>query len=564
MKHLILLLTAVLLTVSCSKSEDLATTSTVGESSTVALLKQRANPWAGNDYIAKAKFEEIGATRSTSSLSFSDYLGRSFIISNYPTASASNLKYAVIDTDSFFEDYASYGYLESWSNKATYFDRFAYVTDSETSGNRLVERASLGNIINSEFSVDLSAIEAYNEAQLEDTFDNFEYPFSESTFGELNVFVCDSIYEMRSYESIREKINYGGYLNPAFNEDLHNMHPSKLFNLYGPYVCTGFITGARANVTYAGRLEYPAGYSESGRIDFMCNTIDSSYTFVSEDSEEEVRDPDEMVADLATYMTEYSSMKYSMCFAGGNYVAIDGFAAVSDLGDSIIDFTDWISCANDPSTHTMVAFRDGGLTPIYGYVMADNLKDILMSYYTGDTATNTAEEIDLVEPYFSVEEYTSSSTLISSKFGVLFKIYLHTRFGDKLLIRNGSTLVGALSDDMVDAEIGATAEDLYSMSQIDVQLTSSSLTLDELPTYQDLVDNDYDIFNEAYMSKVVIDGVTYILASPTTADATYVAWVLFDEYIIADYEMAALVSRLPTADDVTLRDIIDDYTIYAL
>ena len=138
MKKVNLLFLCMIAFISCNEEQDLDLSVNQNDAGKEIVLKERDSRYP---LILSQRKTKPRNTKSIPTLSFSDYLGRSFTCSHFPLGDPEDIKIQVINTEKLMRDYPSYfwkneiGKGEAQSFAYTDFDRYTE-NSSTTKKNR--------------------------------------------------------------------------------------------------------------------------------------------------------------------------------------------------------------------------------------------------------------------------------------------------------------------------------------------------------------------------------------------------------------------------------------------
>ncbi|KKB51426.1 hypothetical protein HMPREF1212_02156 [Parabacteroides sp. HGS0025] len=376
-----------------------------------------------------------GPSNKTSQLKatipFDEYLGRSYKDKVLPIGDGENIHYPVVDIKRLSKDHSNYvsniriGKGEATSFSYTGFDR--YVSNSRTSKK-----------IKTGFSFSLGLFSIGAKRSVEEIFTSSLVQEKNRIFGELNVEIKDSHYSLQTNSNIYN-ILAKDYLTTEFRSDLYNLTPSELFNNYGGFVLTDFITGGRCTGLYTGL--YNSNESVETKERNMNTDINASYGFkIGEDSSKVSGELGigKGFSNGTSSSNKVTSMETSVKTKGG-MLGFSNFTVPKSLNDISIDLSKWLTSLNDKSTHSIIDIGEEGLVPLSAFIMEKNLKNRFNKIYGEGINVNESFK----EPFICIIPYGTSE--IAAIIPVLI-----TRYGDAV------TLIDKYPECYSSEEIAAT------------------------------------------------------------------------------------------------------------
>lgn len=348
-------------------------------------------------------------------LPFNEYLGRSYVDRTLPIGSSENVAFPVIDIKKLYQEHPNYitdariGKGEATSFSYANFER--YTSNSKTS-----KKIKLG------FSINLGLFSIGAKRSMTEIYSSSLIQESNRVYGELNVEIKDSYYILQTSSNINKIITLD-YLTPEFKDELYNTHPSELFNSYGGFVLTDFITGGRTTAVFTG--SYSGFDAAETKEKSMDTDISASYGFQPIIANGKISGEfgiGKAYAQGSSTSNKISVLQTSIKTLGGS-LAFSNFSAAKSINDINIDLSSWLNSLNDKSTHSIIDIADEGLVPLTGFVMEENFKKYFNSFYEKGVSEIKA----LQEPYIAIIQHGSSSQ------SIIYSM-LVTRFGDGILL----------------------------------------------------------------------------------------------------------------------------------
>lgn len=295
---------------------------------------------------------------------FDEYLGRSYKDKVFPIGDGENVYYPVVDIKKLYKDHSGYisdiriGKGEATCFSYTEFDR--YTSNSQTSKK-----------IKSGFSFSLGLFSIGAKRSVEEIFTSSLVQEKNRIFGELNVEIKGSRYLLQTNSNIYNMLSKD-YLTSEFRKDLYNLTPGELFNNYGGFVLTGFVTGGRCSGLYSGL--YNSVESAETKEKNMNTDINASYGFkIGEDSSKVSGELGigKGFSNGTSSSNKVTSMQTSIKTIGG-MLGFSNFTVPKSLSDISIDLSKWLTSLNDKSTHSIIDIDEEGLVPLSAFIMEKN------------------------------------------------------------------------------------------------------------------------------------------------------------------------------------------------
>ena len=490
------------------------------------ILKVRDSDYPWQPYKSK-RGTLSKSVNSRLTLTFNDYLGRSYKETEYPFESAQNVGFPVIDIEKLSRDYPSYIAVKHLgvgeANSFAYSDFSRYTVNS-----------NISRKIDTGFSLNLGLFKIGSKKQMSEVFSSSKIEEEKRVFGELNVTIKDASYSVQMSSNIKKKVMLN-YISKEFMDELYNTMPSELFYNYGGFVLAGFITGGRAVALYTGL--YESDEEVTTKENNMNKDISASYGFKNNPG-------DNISGNLGigkgfsngqSSSGKISSMETSVKTLGGSF-EFPSFSVPQSIDNININLSGWMSSLNNKSTHSIIEFTNGGLIPIVDFIMEYNLRNSFLKLY--ETGISKIDELQ--EPYIALGIDPRQPMAD-------FYIYLVTRFGDVLILQ-AETIPMGLAASRVKEEV-ARLSSIYGVKIIE----QNGLHLHS--------EIHFDGLDESKMTKYVdqISNTTFLLYSE---DNKKYAYSIHSDRILDDYAMRKFVNNLPTANIDPMN--LFNYTIIAL
>lgn len=527
MKKVNLLFLCMIAFISCNEEQDLDLSVNQNDAGKEIVLKERDSRYP---LILSQKKTKPRNTKSIPTLSFSDYLGRSFTCNHLPLGDPEDIKIQVINTEKLMRDYPSYfwkneiGKGEAQSFAYTGFDR--YTENSSTTK----------KINNAGFTLNLGLFSLGAHKTMTEVFTTSKVEESKRIFGELNIQIRDASYYMQTSSNIIKKIKMD-YLTEDFKEELYNLTPSEFFNNYGGFVLSSFITGGRATALYTGI--YRNNESTETKEKNMNTDISASYGFkFQKDKDGNVSAEGGIGKDYShatTSTNKIEAMETSVKTIGGSPF-FSNFSIPTSVDNVDVNLSQWVSSLNDKSTHKIIDIADEGLIPLSDILLEQNLKDLFVKYYTH--GVNKIERLH--EPCIK--------TIVFPTLPPIHDVctYLYTRFGDYILIRV-TRVHGAVINSTINEQINYLTQYLGLKAVQEYKQPNSEFTLGNIP-FLDM---------KKYVNQN--DKITYLLF---TSNNTQYAFSIYNKTIQNNYAFKDFINNLSEIQ-INPEDLFN-YTIIAL
>jgi len=557
-KYLFLMMSLSFLTFSCTnQDEDLMQQPEANYTGDkIVVLKERDpdNPWVPSDYqsIFSLGKRSIGINQEK-------YLGMSYKSIVFPFEDTRNLGNQVIDYAKFRRDYETY--FKSWKVNNGEAFRFSYATfDNYTSNSKKTTEVSGG------FNLNLGVFSVGNKKSRTETFSKSLVENNNAVFGELNVVVRDSVFNLQLSSYIKEKIKKD-YMHKDFLAELYNTHPSEFFHNYGGFVLTNYVTGGKATALYTGI--YKKTETTATKEANMNREINASYTFDVESKNDGSVSGNLKIGknsnNSISITNEFSSIMMSVKAFGGDG-SFAAFTPSSEMKNTNIDLSNWLTSLSDKRNSTIIEFGQNGLIPITEFIPEYNLKIYVKKYMDG-------EEVNikqLREPYISIRVYPQSTGRFD------FDVTLVSRFANvNNFVENESKIFlksGSIYPPFVSEFLAQEVKRYSSMFQL--RMEGNIVNIPPPPSNEIIPFYNNVFFDEPLLKKCIHNGVIYIVSDyiPTlelkyeddwSPVKVYHAYSIHDNRLLDEYGIRALVNRLPTTN-ISFETLMSKYRIYAL
>lgn len=519
----------------------------------IVVLKERTTPWIESDYKSKVSANLKSSTKTYQGLSHRNYLGYSFKNDIYPIEDTRNLGNQVVDIAKLNKDYPNY--LRSWKNNTGEATYYSYATFDRYTSNSTITKN-----VNGGFNLNLGLFSIGNRTNTKSVFTTTLVEDKNTTFGELNIVVRDSIHRMQYSTEIQNKIKTR-YLVKDFEDELYNTHPTEFFKNYGGFVLAEFIVGGKATAIYGGT--YKKTESSETKEKNMDTEMNASYGFKykGEDGKGNVSGDLKLGRNTnsSTSVTnEFTSIMMAIKTIGGNS-SFASFSVPKEVKNTEVNLSGWVSSLSDKNTHSIVEFGNGGLIPISDLIVERNLQNQIIELYK--TGVNSFER--LKEPYISIENTFQQGVQV-----YVIASFLHTRFGNRIGLQS-KRLDRLIDDDFTERKEKFIKEESERLSKMfGVKIIRNNVR-SRVSTEQPKTYFDYNFFNEKDLRKFTYDGTIYIVSNYVITESWHPAYMkkfalsIHNNRIIDEYGLKDLLNRLPSIT-LNYEDFIRDYIIDAL
>ncbi len=556
-RHYILtsVFTALALISSCTKENPLESHTQDHHQDESTLIFARETPWSPPERLDIDRIMDAPVSDNSNE----GYIGNGMNIETTPITRGKNIRQDIIDIERF-QHHPHYNIMSN-NIRTTTIDQFTYANESD-----YTKYTSFAGLVNIDASADiLGIVNITNKTTIKNLFHRFYNETKSYVFGEYNYKYINKSYELLIDRNIIDTIKKD-YLTPALSVALYSRHPSEVIDTYGSYVITGYDLGATLTAIYLADCKSSSeGESNANSLDQI---LDITIFGDSDSSDEESSSDSNSLfkagfsgkwdtRDSLLYHNIFNNIYMTTLAEGGDALYPGEFSPAASIEDYHADYSGWVSSLTDEKTHIITSYKDKSLIPISSFILEKNLKD-RYDYYT----TNRGSETLLpMEPSTHVVHFRSNITgkIISSS------TYIKTRFGDNILVKVRNHI-----DQEIDTYKRTTmledAHQAYNFAKIDIFSSEGNLQ-EILPfgTYE-----AYNILDEDYLHKAVINGTTYIVSSWEDEDSPYfkgkkIAFTVGNQLVVDDYQLQGLLDRLDSkVINLTYDDLLHNYTVYAL
>ncbi|WP_333888489.1 MAC/perforin domain-containing protein [Sphingobacterium siyangense] len=370
-------------------------------------------------------------TQNTTSLPIDAYSGRGYTVGNGILGSVDNVRRQILD----FNKLQTNGLIVKDPIKKTNIESFAFSDFQRyASWTNITKKVSAG------FNLNLGLFSLGAKRTTTEKFSNNTMETSRSVSGQLNIEVRDAMYRMDLSPSSMRRIA-SGYMDSWFLDDLYNSTIVDVLNTYGPFVITGYYSGGRASATYYGthkfsadstnkekdmQTDITASYKWGGKGD-TTNSVSANFGFGRN------------TGNGSSFQSNIESASYIIETTGGAY-DFQVRTPPTEIKNSNIDLSQWLSSLNNVSNHAFSGLADQGLNPISDFMLEANFKRRLQDTHLGYFNTNT-----FIEPFIEIVKVLVRTTGSGERLYDIAAV-LNTRQGDKIILGKGSAATATDAD----------------------------------------------------------------------------------------------------------------------
>lgn len=362
------------------------------------------------------KSGEIGLARSSGQISVDELCGYSHKIAGGRIGLPENIGMKVLDLEKIKAlDYYSCVPVRK-KDKESY--SFAEMDN-------YISKSYLRKKITNGFSLNLGAFKLGMKNEITKIFNDSMALTSHTVYGELNLVYAENSYSILSTDGVLG-IYSRKCLSSSFLRALHASTVMSILKDYGPFVITGYLSGGRASVYYAGNYEKEATSSSKEKV--MDHDMGISFSW-----KEGAKDVGDSVTSGVTAKT-FTKSEFELMGLRAKYTTYGGTGGVdprflgANLMDSVsIDLTDWWNSLSDVNTHAFIGITENGLCPLWDIVLEKNLKQRLRDTFEQLLPEGKADpSIEFVRVFM---RYSSSGVPLYETAAVL-----STRHEDKIVL----------------------------------------------------------------------------------------------------------------------------------
>lgn len=423
---------SIYLIISCTNDDDFI--SSYRDESTKDIVLQDRQPSV--PHVKKLPLKAIidKATRSSSNsgnlIGDSEaMLGYSYTIGNSILGDMENVKFPVLDLAKIKTKYPTSVIRKPLNSSASY--SFSYNGMSRYETNSQVSKT-----VKSGFSLNVGLFKIGREKKMTELFKSSSSYGSNCVYGELNIEIKGSQYELLSTIDKR-KIYARECLSQTFLTDLYRGTIGNLIDSYGPFVLRSYITGGKATAFYAGKSV--TGSDSQTREKGLTNDINASFSWKSGSNSASGNlsfGNNNGSSSSSQYETQETEI-YIQTFGGSP--TLQTIVSPTKLDELSIDLTPWLNSLNMSNTYTMIDVTSGfkeeecGLYPLSDFVLEKNFR-----YRMDDTTNGFLESLDDVQdPKFEIVKVLARTTASGENLYEVAAV-MTTRQGDKIVLSDGN------------------------------------------------------------------------------------------------------------------------------
>lgn len=358
-------------------------------------------------------------------------LGYSYTIGNSILGDMENVKFPVLDLGRIKAKYSSLITAKPLRSSSAYSFTYNGMSRYETN-------SQISKTVKSGFSLNVGLFKIGREKKMTELFKSASSFGLKCVYGELNIEVKGSQYELLSTIDKR-KIYARECLSQTFLTDLYRGTIGNLIDSYGPFVLRSYITGGKATAFYAGKSE--TGSDSESREKGLTKDINASFSWKSGSDSNSASGTLSFGKNTGSgsssqYETENTEI-YIQTFGGTP--TLQTIVSPTKLDNLSIDLTPWLNSLNNSNTYTMIDITSGyneeecGLYPMSDFVLEKNFK-----FRMDDTTNGFLESLDEVQdPKFEIVKVLARTTSSGEKLYEVAAV-MTTRQGDKIVLSDGA------------------------------------------------------------------------------------------------------------------------------
>lgn len=499
----------------------------------------------------------MSRAKSAVELTTEDFIGCSYKTAYYPIEDANNIGFPVIDIKKYTEDYPErlikVPINQSFATSYSYadFDRMTEKTDMSS-------KLTIGSSSNI-----LKVFSHSSETTFNDVFSSYSFNSQRTVYGESTISYYADRYALSLPPGLYGRIT-GNYLTDTFLEYLYSSSPEQLFNTYGCFALTQFISGANATALFTANEK--SNTSATLRESHMDNLISASVGLGDLFSVGVSFGNSESQSSGDTIAHNFSDNAFSVHTYGGT-AAYNQFTPPKDVNDAFFDLSSWCKSLLDEETHTIANIPENSLIPLYELIEEDNLKERLQQIMSTGNATNK----DLDEPYIYIwnipwTEFETRQPMVD------FHCKLYTRYGNSLHL--SSCYLRAPNDGILERFIS------YESARLKKQYPGLKIVVQELPPIDSWYTPDYTIIlppgysfpidtsaadiNLNLMKKYIdpASGKLYLL--PDENNSSDIVYTVYNDATLNDYTIKNKIENMESVTGIDLDAMREAYRIIAL
>ena len=376
-------------------------------------------------------------------------LGYSYTVGNSIVGSIENVKFPVLDLNKIKTKYSTSITRKQLNSTGNY--AFSYNGMSRYETNSQVSRT-----VKAGFSLNLGLFKIGREKKMTELFKNSFSSESNCVYGELNLEIKGSQYELLT-TAAKRKIYARECLSETFLTDLYRGTMGNLIEVYGPFVLRSYITGGKATAFYSGRSA--KGTSSESKEKGLTNDINASFTWKSNSASGNLSFGKNTGSGSSSQYETQETEVYVETFGGDPAHRV--IVAPQKLDNLSVDLSPWLNSLSNRNSYTIIDITsgfnegEGGLYPLSDFVLEKNFR-----YRLDDTTNGFLESFgEVQDPKIEIVKVLAKTTYTGEKLYEIAAI-LNTRQGDKIILSDGTYLNAS------DSELRANNDNQTMMGKV--------------------------------------------------------------------------------------------------
>lgn len=497
----------------------------------------------------------MSRAKSAVELTTEDFIGCSYKTAYYPIEDANNIGFPVIDIKKYTEDYPErlikVPINQSFATSYSYadFDRMTEKTDMSS-------KLTIGSSSNI-----LKVFSHSSETTFNDVFSSYSFNSQRTVYGESTISYYADRYALSLPQGLYGRIT-GNYLTDTFLEYLYSSSPEQLFNTYGCFALTQFISGANATALFTANEK--SNTSATLRESHMDNLISASVGLGDLFSVGVSFGNSESQSSGDTIAHNFSDNAFSVHTYGGT-AAYNQFTPPKDVNDAFFDLSSWCKSLLDEETHTIANIPENSLIPLYELIEEDNLKERLHNIMELGYADNKS----LQEPYIHIGRWKIYTRISDLKTVLEISSFLSTRYGDNLEL--------SYCEFTPHSNIDIERFIAYESNRIKKQFPGLKIIVDEIPDITNPesgtiflpiisfpIDTSAADINLNLMKKYIdpASGKLYLL--PDENNSSDIVYTVYNDATLNDYTIKNKIENMESVTGIDLDAMREAYRIIAL
>lgn len=400
-------------------------------SDTCIILYERDPRFPVTDY--KALQESILTQLSTEPVTsdIEDYVGHSYMTMYYPIEDARNLGRAVIDMNSYTNDYL--GRYEKIPINQSFATSYSY-----KDFNRLSEKTEISSKVNVETNSNILNVFSHSsKSSFEEVFGESFSSNEQTVYGESSIRFYSERYDLSLPSNLYDRI-IDKYLSPVFLEFLYNSTPDELFDNFGCFVLSKLISGGCATALYQATSNSDMSVYE---MESSMDNLISASVGIGNTSVGVGFGNTNFGSSSDSILHNFNEALFSVHTYGGT-ATYNQFTPPKDVNDIYFNLSDWSKSLTDNTTHTIADIPDKALIPLYEFIEEDNLKNEFIDIMGRGYSYN----VSMQEPYISIDVLP----MIDPKRNYIIRITatLRTRYNEYIDLLSSQEVVNPEQSDI--------------------------------------------------------------------------------------------------------------------